>query len=193
MNKDKEVKAKNPLSKEELLAQYRATLTVLRIQNKMGQLAKTHQIKELKREIARLLTKKNAGAKISSMNIRTFQPRKQNSRNWVRQTKKSFYEREISRLLYQIVQEYNLPSCSLSYCETSTRGEHVKIYLSFSRPENQAEILQLMNKKYSSLLKKEIAKSKKFAYIPRLVFLLDKELETMNNLKKILQEFTHEN
>ncbi|CFW93100.1 50S ribosomal protein L29 [endosymbiont DhMRE of Dentiscutata heterogama] len=65
MNKDKEAKVKKPLSKEELLAQYRATLTVLRIQNKMGQLAKTHQIKELKREIARLLTKKNSGAKIS--------------------------------------------------------------------------------------------------------------------------------
>ncbi|CFW93099.1 Putative Ribosome-binding factor A [endosymbiont DhMRE of Dentiscutata heterogama] len=127
------------------------------------------------------------------MNIKTIQPRKQNPRSWVRQTKKSFYEREISRLLHQMVQEYNLPSCSLSYCETSTRGEHVKIYLSFARPKNQTEILQLMNKKYSSLLKKEIAKSKKFAYIPHLVFLLDKELETMNNLKKILQEFTHAN
>ncbi|WP_322632123.1 ribosome-binding factor A [endosymbiont DhMRE of Dentiscutata heterogama] len=139
------------------------------------------------------ITKKSHLLNVGSMNIKTIQPRKQNPRSWVRQTKKSFYEREISRLLHQMVQEYNLPSCSLSYCETSTRGEHVKIYLSFARPKNQTEILQLMNKKYSSLLKKEIAKSKKFAYIPHLVFLLDKELETMNNLKKILQEFTHAN
>ncbi|CAG8514599.1 7821_t:CDS:10, partial [Racocetra fulgida] len=57
MNKDKEVKTKKPLSKEELLAQYRATLIVLRMKNKMGQLVKTHQIKELKKEIARILTK----------------------------------------------------------------------------------------------------------------------------------------
>ena len=56
---NKEAKAKRPLSKEELLAQYRAALTVLRMKNKMGQLVKTHQIKELKKEIARLLTKNN--------------------------------------------------------------------------------------------------------------------------------------
>lgn len=56
---NKEVKAKKPLSKEELLAQYRAALKVLHMQNKMGRLAKTHQIKALKREIARLLTEKN--------------------------------------------------------------------------------------------------------------------------------------
>ncbi|KLL04534.1 MAG: hypothetical protein MRERV_19c017 [Mycoplasmataceae bacterium RV_VA103A] len=92
-----------------------------------------------------------------------------------------------------MVQEYKLPSCSLSYCEVSTKGENVKIYLSFARAENQAKTLRLMNEKYSSLLKKRMAKSKKFAYIPNLIFLLDKELETMNNLKKILQEFTHEN
>ncbi|KLL05297.1 MAG: 50S ribosomal protein L29 [Mycoplasmataceae bacterium RV_VA103A] len=58
MNKDKEVKTKKPLSKKELLDQYRATLIVLRMKNKMGQLVKTHQIKELKKEIARILTKK---------------------------------------------------------------------------------------------------------------------------------------
>jgi large subunit ribosomal protein L29 len=53
---NKEAKEKKPLTKEEILAQYRSALVVLRMKSKMGQLVKTHQIKELKKEIARLLT-----------------------------------------------------------------------------------------------------------------------------------------
>ena len=53
---NKEVKEKKPLSKEELLAKFRSTLMVLKMKSKMGQLVKTHQIKELKKQIARLLT-----------------------------------------------------------------------------------------------------------------------------------------
>jgi len=49
-------KVKKKLSKEELLAKYRATLMILQMKSKMGQLVQTHQIKELKKEIARLLT-----------------------------------------------------------------------------------------------------------------------------------------
>jgi ribosome-binding factor A len=109
--------------------------------------------------------------------------------NFIQQRKQSRYEQEISRILYKIIQEYNLPSFSLSYCQLSTRGENVRVYLSFSREENKEEVLKLINGKYSHLIKKEIAKSKKFAYIPNLVFLLDKELETINNLEKILQKF----
>jgi ribosome-binding factor A len=97
--------------------------------------------------------------------------------------------------LHKIIQKHNLPSFSLSYCQLSARGENVKVFLSFARRENREELLDLINKKYSHLIKKEIAKSKKFAYIPNLVFLLDQELETINNLEKILQKFTikHEN
>lgn len=53
---NKEVQEKKQLSKEELLAQYRSTLILLRMKSKMGQLVQTHQIKELKKQIARLLT-----------------------------------------------------------------------------------------------------------------------------------------
>lgn len=56
MNK-KEVKKE--LSPERLLAEYQAALVVFRMKNKMGQLGKTHQIKKLKKEIARLLTYQN--------------------------------------------------------------------------------------------------------------------------------------
>ena len=45
---NKEVQEKKQLSKEELLAQYRSTLILLRMKSKMGQLVQTHQIKELK-------------------------------------------------------------------------------------------------------------------------------------------------
>ncbi|CAJ0851656.1 803_t:CDS:2 [Entrophospora sp. SA101] len=53
-------KVKKKLSKEELLAKYRATLMVLQMKSKMGQLVQTHQIKELKKEIARLKNAKTA-------------------------------------------------------------------------------------------------------------------------------------
>ena len=56
---NKENKEKKPqLSKEELLAKYRLALTALKMKNKMGQLVETHQIKDLKKELAQLLTKK---------------------------------------------------------------------------------------------------------------------------------------
>lgn len=55
---NKEVKGKTQqMSKEELLANYRSALMILKMKNKMGQLIETHRIKALKKEIARLLTK----------------------------------------------------------------------------------------------------------------------------------------
>ena len=55
---NKEVKGKTQqISKEELLANYRSALMILKMKNKMGQLIETHRIKALKKEIARLLTK----------------------------------------------------------------------------------------------------------------------------------------
>ena len=56
-NPEKTEKVKKKLSKEELLVQYRSALMVLKMKSKMGQLVQTHQIKELKKGIARLLTK----------------------------------------------------------------------------------------------------------------------------------------
>jgi len=113
--------------------------------------------------------------------------------NFIQQRKQSFYEREIGNVLHKIIQKYNLPPFSLSYCELSARRENIKIYLSFARIENNEEMLNLINKKYSLLVKKEMAKSKKFAYLPNLIFLRDKELENMNNLEKILQKFITKN
>ena len=60
MNKDKKQEVKKPLSPEELLAQYRSALIVLQMKSRTGQLRETHQIKQVKREIARLLTIKNS-------------------------------------------------------------------------------------------------------------------------------------
>jgi len=57
MNK-KEVKKE--LSPEELLAKYQAVLVVLQMKSRMGQLRETHQIKQVRKKIARLLTLKNS-------------------------------------------------------------------------------------------------------------------------------------
>jgi large subunit ribosomal protein L29 len=53
---------KKELTPEELsklLATYRSALTVLKMSSKMGQLKETHKIKQLKKDIARMLTIKN--------------------------------------------------------------------------------------------------------------------------------------
>ena len=57
MNKQEKEKAPQ-LSPEELLTKYRSSLLVLKMKSKTGQLVETHQIKQLKKEIARLLTTK---------------------------------------------------------------------------------------------------------------------------------------
>jgi ribosomal protein L29 len=57
MNKQEKEKA-SKLSPEELLTKYRSSLLVLKMKSKIGQLVETHKIKQLKKEIARLLTKK---------------------------------------------------------------------------------------------------------------------------------------
>jgi len=56
--KEKKPEIKKRLSKEELLVKCRSRLMVLKMKSKMRQLVRTHQIKKLKKEIARLLTKK---------------------------------------------------------------------------------------------------------------------------------------
>lgn len=61
MNKStKQKEIKKELSLEELLVQLRSARDVLQMKSKMGQLVKTHQIKQLKKDIARLLTNKNS-------------------------------------------------------------------------------------------------------------------------------------
>ena len=51
-------KKKQEPSPAEMLVKYQSALAVLKMQNRMGQLVPTHQIKKLKKEIARLLTRK---------------------------------------------------------------------------------------------------------------------------------------
>ena len=70
MNKDKNQEVKKTLTFEELLANCRSALVVLQMKNKTGQLVKTHQIKQLKKEIARLLTKKNSLTSKEKENIK---------------------------------------------------------------------------------------------------------------------------
>jgi len=108
--------------------------------------------------------------------------------NFFLQRKGNLYKQEISRILHKIAQENHLPSFSLSYCRLLKGGESLKIYLNFARKESSKELLELMNKKYSLVIKKEIAKSKKFSYVPNLKFFLDEKLESINALEEIIQK-----
>lgn len=102
------------------------------------------------------------------------------------QRKENLYKQEISHILHKIIQENYLPSFSVSYC--LLKGEKLNIYLNFSKKEKREETLELMNKKYSLMAKKEIAKGKRFAYIPALKFFLDERLESINTLEEIIQK-----
>ncbi|CAG8538128.1 23902_t:CDS:10, partial [Racocetra persica] len=51
-------------NKDKLLANYRAILMVLKMQSRMGQLAKTHQIKQLQKQIARFLARRRKSYKV---------------------------------------------------------------------------------------------------------------------------------
>jgi len=60
MNKEKTKKTKEEkLTPEELLVKYHSVLIFLRMKNKTGQLIQTHQIKQVKKNIAQILTKQN--------------------------------------------------------------------------------------------------------------------------------------
>jgi ribosome-binding factor A len=104
------------------------------------------------------------------------------------QRRENLYKQEISRILHKITREnYSLPSFSLSYCHL--KGENnLKIYLNFVKKEGREELLKLMNIKYSLIVKKEIAKERKFAYVPTLQFFLDERLESINSLEEIIQK-----
>jgi|SRR6185503_14468911 len=103
------------------------------------------------------------------------------------QRKENLYKQEVSRILHKIAQANYLPSFSVSYCLLKG-GENLKVFLNFARKEKEKEILELINKKYSLMVKKEIARGKNFAYVPALQFFLDERLETINTLEKIIQK-----
>jgi ribosome-binding factor A len=103
------------------------------------------------------------------------------------QRKENLYKQEVSRILYKISQEIHLSSFSLSYC--LLKGENnLKVYLNFARKEEIKKTLELLNKSYSQIVKKEIAKRKNFAYVPTLQFFLDERLESINSLEETIQK-----
>lgn len=57
-NKSKLI-AKKKTVPQEMLAELRKALLMLKIEQKAGRLLKTHQIKKIRKEIARILTKNN--------------------------------------------------------------------------------------------------------------------------------------
>src|SRR3954454_17106882 len=94
--------------------------------------------------------------------------------------KQSLYEQEISRILYQIMSQEGSVFCSVSYSILSKKGESLKVFLTFSYPEKKHSLLTTMNKKYLWLVKKEMVRQKKFAFIPQIRFFSDEKMSNCN-------------
>ncbi|KLL03895.1 MAG: hypothetical protein MRECE_7c033 [Mycoplasmataceae bacterium CE_OT135] len=99
----------------------------------------------------------------------------------------SSYTKEIALILQKLTQQEELPFFSVSYCSLSAKAENLKVYLVFANEEDQ-KFLEIMNKNYLLLVKKHLAKSKKFARLPKITFLLDQKLKKINDLEKIIQK-----
>ena len=100
----------------------------------------------------------------------------------------SLYEREIAIILKKIVQWREFPFFSVSYCELSSKAEDLKVYLFFCGEKSQ-EYLKIINQNYLPIVKKYLAKSKKFARLPKIIFLLDQKLKKINELEEMVQKF----
>lgn len=96
----------------------------------------------------------------------------------------SSYTREVSIILQKLIQHEGLPFFSVSYCTLSAKAETLKVYLIFTKEEDQ-NILEAINKNYSSFVKKQLAKSKKFPRVPQISFFLDQKLKKISDLEEI--------
>lgn len=99
----------------------------------------------------------------------------------------SLYEQEVSIILKKVVQWKEFPFFSVSYCELSAKAENLKVYLFFAGEKNQI-YLKTINQNYLPMVKKYLAKSKKFARLPKIIFLLDQKLKKINELEEMVQK-----
>jgi ribosome-binding factor A len=96
----------------------------------------------------------------------------------------SSYAKEVSVILQKLIQQEGLPLFSVSYCVLSVKAETLKVYLIFTKEEDQ-NILEVINKDYLSFIKRQLAKSKKFPRVPQISFFLDQKLKKISDLEKI--------
>ncbi|RHZ37101.1 ribosome-binding factor A [endosymbiont GvMRE of Glomus versiforme] len=99
----------------------------------------------------------------------------------------SLYTREIALIFQKLIQQKELPLFSISYCSLSTKAENLKVYLVFTNEKDQ-KYLNFISKNYLPVVKKHLAKSKKFARLPKIILLLDQELKKISDLEKIIQK-----
>jgi len=93
------------------------------------------------------------------------------------------YAREISIILQKLIQQEELPFFSVSYCVLSAKAETLKIYLIFAEEDDQ-KLLEIINKNYLFLIKRRLAKSKKFSRVPQVTFFLDQKIKEVNDLEE---------
>lgn len=93
------------------------------------------------------------------------------------------YAREISIILQKLIQQEELPFFSVSYCVLSAKAEALKVYLIFAEEDDQ-KLLEIINKNFLFLIKRRLAKSKKFSRVPQITFFLDQKIKEVNDLEE---------
>jgi ribosome-binding factor A len=70
----------------------------------------------------------------------------------------------------------------------SKKGEALKIYVDFAHSKDEKDLLKYLNVFCSKIIQKEMAKSRKFCYIPKVIFLLDKEAKEEEEIRGIIKK-----
>lgn len=96
-------------------------------------------------------------------------------------------QKKISFILYNIAQKEGLFSCSISYSMLSKKGENLWVYLNYyNKDYNINEWLMLLNNKYKHDIKKKLAQTEQFSFIPQITFLVDKKTSKIDELESYL-------
>jgi len=95
--------------------------------------------------------------------------------NFLNQKKHKELQKELSFILYKIMQKESLYSCSITNTKISKKGDILELYLTYWNKIEESNVIDLLNKKYLWYIIKQLMSLKKFSYIPHITFFLDKD------------------
>jgi ribosome-binding factor A len=97
-----------------------------------------------------------------------------NSGSFFSRRREKFYEQETRFIIDKINRKNKAPYLFfLTRFSLSKKGETLKVYLNFFNKKNENKKLAEINQIYPKLIKKEMAISKKFSYLPTVIFVID--------------------
>ena len=96
----------------------------------------------------------------------------------------ALYDRELRIIIYKITRQEALEFLPISHCKCDKKFQSIRIYVAIEENPKNEKLIDSFNKRYSSLIKKELVSTKKFRRIPQLIFLFDRELNEINKFEK---------